>query len=189
MVASKSRWIGVCAAAAVAMVTCAGTLAQTPAPSDGRAASPIFDITPEQLSRLLNEAGYTIRARDAELWTVDTPTDQVLFLQLLGCGAGRCPAIRIRGIWELGDREVAIGAARLYEETEYLANVSVQRKAEETVLFVGRDVWLSSGRTPQNLLSQVDQVDEATAAVTNLLLEKDPGIVDYWRELREANDE
>jgi len=186
MVTSKSVWIGVGAAAAIAMVSCADVLGQTAA-LEGT--SLMFDITPEDLGGLLAKAGYAIRAQDADPWIVDTPTDQVLSVQLLDCRAGRCPAIRIQGSWQLGDREAAIGAARSFEEIEYLANVSVHRSAERTVLLVGRDIWLTSGRTSHNLLSQVEQIDGSTAAVTELLRRKDPGISEYWRDLRETEDE
>lgn len=180
---------GVCAFLAALILTVSSPLAQSSARSNDSLDALVFEITPDRLSDLLVTTGYSIYGREPETWTIVSPGDQLLGLWLMGCVESGCDSIRIRGIWDLGDRPAAISAARFYEQTVPIAFVSLMRIEDALILTAGRDVVLTPGRTLRNLLYQFEVVDQMSVRITDMLIEEDPGISEYWRQIRETENE
>lgn len=173
-----------------AAVAAPGTVASGQSNDPAGATGPlIYTITPREMGAMLTNAGYSIVERGRDFLLIISLNDQMMLVQMFGCEDGDCDSVRVQARWILGERIAAVEAARVYENTVPIAYVAFARDDLGINLLVGRDISLSSGRTRRNLLFQVGQVDRMAESVTSLLIEEDPGILDYWTEMEEAMDE
>ena len=179
------------ALALAAAIAASGTVASAQsADRMGGAIGPlIHSITPDEMSDMLTDAGYSIVERGRDYLLALSLNDQLILILMFGCEARQCLWVRAQTRWVLGERETALEAARGYENTVPIAYVSFVRDELGVNLFVGRDISLLPGRTRRNLLFQIGVVDRMAESVTNLLIAEDPGILDYWEEMEEAMDE
>ena len=175
--------------AAIVCVASPSFAAPAATPTDKPVGHLVYDVRPSQLSEKLIGAGFKVKERARTHWKIVSPAGRLLFLSFVGCRVEHCSGVRIRARWLLGNRPKAIRAARSFEGSVPTAFVSLVKNDSGIVLFVGRDVSLTAGRTMANLLTQILQVDRLAGSMTRYLQTEDPEITGYWNNLRKTADE
>ena len=156
--------------------------AQAGAP-DAVSGALMYSISPEEMGAMLKEVGFTIvQQPDNHRWILRSPSGYTMVVSFVGCKEGRCEGARIRAVWSLGRRPLALAAVKSYERSVPIAQVSVRVGSQSTYLLVGRDIWMLPGRTAANVASQLAHTDTLAGSMTQLLRKSDPGISDFWEQ-------
>lgn len=143
----------------------------------------MYSISPHEMLQLLNEGGFAVLDKPNPLrWVVRSPSGYTMMLTFGDCPEDRCGGVQLRAIWPLGHRPRALAAVKSYEQSVAIAQVSLVSKPDGIYLLVGRDIWITPGRTAANVAAQLIFTDTLAGSMTKSLREKDPGISEFWEQ-------
>ncbi len=141
----------------------------------------LFSIAPAEMELLLTETGFSVLQKmQGQHWVLRSPNGYTMAMTFGGCKEGRCEGVRLRAVWPLGRRTLALAAARSYEQSAAIAHVSLRAGQRGMILLVGRDIWMLPGRTAGNIVAQLEHVDVLAGGMTQHLKDSDPGISEFW---------
>jgi hypothetical protein len=141
----------------------------------------LYSISLEETQSLLKEVGFAlVQAPEPHRWVLRSSGGHTLLMTFVGCKEERCEGVRVRAVWSLGERPLALAAVRSFELSVPIAHVSVRVGPQGKYLLVGRDIWMLPGRTAANVAAQLAHCDILASSMTEHLRAKDPGISEFW---------
>ena len=171
------------AALGAALVLQHPPVAAQPAGPDQVSGELMYSISPEEMEQLLTEVGFTlVEKRRPHRWILRSSGGFTMVMSYASCKENRCEGVRLRAVWSLGFRPLALAAVKSFEESVAIAHVNLRPGQQGVYLLVGRDIWMLPGRTAANVAAQLAHTDVLASSMTQHLRAQDPGISAFWKQ-------
>lgn len=146
-------------------------------PAHGREATLLHHLEPATFQAMAEARGFSVTQQGARKFLLQKPGSVDVRAKLDQCDeADRCSLLLLRSYHPIGSSPTLRAAAENYDRGVPIAYVALYGQGEATSVGAGRDVWLSPGRTRENIAAEIDFSAKIADALAATLRVADPGL-------------